>query len=123
MPDYSYNNQQLGALLQMQDLTSDEKAIAEQQARSKALRDSVMRGGKMDFGSQAARGMQGIEGALRDYQSSAAIDDYKKKKAGTLQQVQQMLMGGSGGMGGMGGSTGGTAASAGELDAAAGFGI
>ena len=118
MPD-SYSNQQLGALLQMGDLTSDEKAIAEQQARSKALRDSVMRGGKMDFGSQASRGMQGIEGALRDYQSSAAIEDYKKKKTGTLQQVQQMLMGG-GGTGAMGGGT--TGQSAGELDAAAGFG-
>lgn len=104
MPDFS--NQQLGALLQMQDLTADEQAIAEQQARSRALRESVMKGGKMDFGSQASRGMQGIEGAITDYNTSAKIADYKKNKKNTLGGIQQMLMPPGGGS--TGGSTGGS---------------
>jgi len=82
------DNQMVNAFLTMQDLTAQEKQLAQQQAMAQQLRTAAMgpSAGK-DFGSQAARGLQGLGALIGGFQSKRSAADYAKAKQDTLDRI------------------------------------
>lgn len=71
----SGTDKQYAAMLMMQNLSADEKQMAMQQAQASQLRTAGMQpSAKRDFGSQSARALQGIGGAIGDVQNQQMMD-------------------------------------------------
>ena len=91
-------DEQLAAILGMENLGSEEKKLAMQQAMSRQLRESALRpsAGK-DFGSQLARGLQGAMAGYGMKQDMGRLDEFGKKQDAALGSMRDALLNRGGG--------------------------
>ena len=87
-------DEQLFAFLQSQsDLGASEKEMALQQARANQLRTQALQpsAGK-DWASQLARAATGGMAGYATKQGGAAMDQYRQQRAGTMQDIGDILL-------------------------------
>lgn len=84
------DNELVNAFLTMQDITGQEKQLAQQQAMAQQLRTAAMQpsAGK-DIGSQGARGLQGLGALFTGMQSKRAAGEYARAKQDTLDKFMR----------------------------------
>lgn len=101
MPEYnqpmpSQSDKQYASMLMMQNLSADEKMMMQQQAQAAELRKAGMQpSAGRDFGSQSARALQGIGGAIGDIQNKQAMDKYRLDSAGNMEKIKNLLIPGA----------------------------
>jgi len=85
------DNELVNAFLTMQDLSAQEKQLAQQQAMAQQLRTGAMgpSAGK-DFGSQGARALQGVGALIGGIQSKKSAGEYAKAKQDTLDRFMRL---------------------------------
>jgi hypothetical protein len=89
----AYSDDQLAALLGMEDLNAQEKQLARQQAMTQALRGSALQpSAHKDVGSQLARGLQGAMAGYGTMQDKGAIDELSKSRTRNLGSIRDALM-------------------------------
>jgi hypothetical protein len=108
-------NRQMQALLTTGDLSSQENALAQAQARSNALRRQMSGMQGKDAGTQVAKGATGIEAALQDQMNRESAEDADIDKQLKLEELLKMFGGGAGG-------TTGAAAGGGSVGSGMDFG-
>lgn len=92
----SQSDKQYAAMLMMQNLSADEKMMMQQQAQAAELRKAGMQpSAGRDFGSQSARALQGIGGAIGDVQNKQMMDEYRKNSARNMGTIKDILMPGA----------------------------
>ena len=86
-------DEQLAALLEMEDLGGMERKMQQQNALASQLRGSALQpsSGK-DFGSQLARGLQGGMAGMAMKQAGQGITDYGAAKTKALGNVRNALL-------------------------------
>ena len=87
-------NEQIAALMGMEDLDIEEQKMARQQALSDQLRAQAMQpsSGK-DWGSQTARALQGITAAYGMRQGQKDLEAFGPKKQASLDKIRSLLTG------------------------------
>ena len=85
-------NEQIAALMGMEDLDIEEQKMARQQAMADQLRAQAMQpsAGK-DWGSQTARALQGIGAAYGMRQGQQNLDAFAPKKQASLDKIRSLL--------------------------------
>jgi hypothetical protein len=86
-------DEQMAALLGMEDLSTEEKRMARQQAMTNQLRTNALQpsAGK-DWASQLARGVQGGMAGYGSMQGDKALRAFETKKSGALQGIRNALL-------------------------------
>jgi hypothetical protein len=87
------SNEQLAAILEMEDLHSREKKLAQQQAMATHLRGTGLQpSARMDAGSQMARALQGFGAAQGYRQGQREIDALGKSRDATMAKIKAALL-------------------------------
>lgn len=84
-----YTPEQWKDLLKLSDLSETEASIARQRAAAKELRGAG-ENGRMDWASQAGRGLSGVAAGIQDYRAAKAQKQYELDKARWLDKAMSM---------------------------------
>lgn len=91
-----YTDEQLAAILEMEDLGAQEKELARAQAMTERLRGTALQpSARMDWASQAARALQGGMAGYAGMQEKKGMDAFKTGRSATLGRIKDALLGGA----------------------------